>query len=464
MNARDLIYQQLDPLAALISQENGKPLTEAISADLMPVLELATYFAKNTEKILQREAIWLGKWNWLGRSSTISYQPLGVVGIIAPWNFPFSIPCGQVIMALMAGNTVVLKPSEFTPLVGVKIVEIFTQAGLPKDVLQVVVGDGLTGAALVQSGVDKISFTGSVPTGKKIMEAAAKSLTPVVLELGGKDPMVVLEDADLEVAAAGAVWGAFSNSGQVCASVERLYVHEQVAEAFIQKCVAKTQQLRQGLGSGEAVDLGAMNNAPQLAKVAAQVEEAKRAGAQVLTGGKRATGGKGYFYPPTILTGVNHQMAVVSDESFGPVLPIMTFKDEAEAIQRCNDSQYALTASVWTKDLARGQRIAEQIEAGTVMINENTYTYALPQTPWGGPKQSGIGRTHGKEGLLEFVGTKHIHLNRMARMKDLWWFHYDRTRYQLLIAMADMLFGKGPLTRVKGFFKMVWLGRKARNL
>jgi succinate-semialdehyde dehydrogenase/glutarate-semialdehyde dehydrogenase len=267
-------------------------------------------------------------------------------------------------------------------------------------------------------------FTGSVATGKRVAQAAAKYLTPVVLELGGKDPMIVLEDADIENAARGAVWGAFANSGQACASVERCYVHESVADAFIERVVEQTKNLKQGLGSDSAVDVGAMTNARQLQIVEEHVDEAVRRGARALTGGQRPTGLDGFFYEPTVLVDVDHHMMVMREETFGPILPVMTFKSEDEALRLANDSPYGLTASVWTRNVARGRRIAERIDAGTVMVNEVVYTHGIAQTPWGGVKDSGYGRTHGRMGLLELVTPQHVHVNRVSFLPDLWWFRY----------------------------------------
>lgn len=426
-------------------------------------MDLATYFAKNAEKILRREKIWLGKWSFLGRSSFVDYEPLGVVGIIGPWNFPFSIPVGQALMALVAGNTVVLKPSEFTSQIGLKFLEIAEAAGLPKGVVQVILGDGATGAALVQSGVDKILFTGSTPTGKKIMELASKSLTPVALEMGGKDPMIVLEDADLEVASSAAVWGSFTNAGQVCSSVERLYLHEKIAEPFLKKMVQKSSQLRTGNGAEVTTEIGSMTMERQRSKVHDQVTEAIQKGARkIFEAGKSP--GSGFHYPSTILEKVDHQMAVMREETFGPVIGTMTFGTDEEAIQLANESQFGLTASIWTKNQDRGMRLARRIEAGTVTINENLYTYALAQTPWGGPKESSIGRTHGRLGLLELVQPKHIHLNRWSWMKDFWWYRYDRAKYRLLISLSDTLFGKGIWTRLKGAAQFIWYRLRIKNL
>src|SRR2546422_1842462 len=253
MKARKIVLQEMEEIAQLISRETGKPVAEAISMELAPTLDLMQYFARKAASMLSPRRISVGLYALLGRSSYEIYKPLGVIGIVSPWNFPWATPLDEIVMALLAGNTVVLKPSELTPLTGLKIRDVFTRAGIAAGVLQVVTGDGSTGAALVGAGVDKIMFTGSVATGKRVAEAAAKYLTPIVLELGGKDPMIVLEDADLEIAARGAVWGAFANAGQACASVERCYVQESIAAKFIEQLVAETENLKQGLGTENAV-------------------------------------------------------------------------------------------------------------------------------------------------------------------------------------------------------------------
>lgn len=436
MRARALILEELEEIARLISRECGKPLAEAISMELTPTLDLMQYFARRTGRLLRPQRVDIGQYGLMGRSSRIVYRPLGVIGIISPWNFPWAIPLGEVVMALMAGNSVVLKPSELTTLVGLKIGEVFKRAGLPAGVLETVAGSGKTGAALVEADVDKIMFTGSVATGKRVAESAARRLVPVVLELGGKDPMIVLEDANVEMAASAAVWGAFCNSGQACASVERCYVHEKIAPQFIESVVRQTRALKQAAGTESETDIGAMSSERQLNLVAAHVDEALQRGARALVGGRRAPGLAGPFYEPTVLVDVTQEMTVMREETFGPVLPLLTFKTESEAIRLANDSQFGLTASVWTKDVGRGKRVAESIEAGTVMVNEVLYTHGLAQTPWGGMKQSGLGRTHGRLGLLEMVTPQHIHLNRISFLPDLWWFRYTPKGVKLFRGFA----------------------------
>src|SRR5690348_15164421 len=346
LQARELVLAQVEEIASLIARETGKPPAEAISMEVTPTLDLMQHFAHNAERMLHRQKIDIGQFQLMGRSSYIVYKPLGVVGIISPWNFPWATPLDEVVMALMAGNAVVLKPSELTPFTALKIGDVFKQAKLPEGLLEIVTGDGSTGAALVEAGVDKVMFTGSVATGKRVAEAAAKHLTPVVLELGGKDPMIVLEDANLPNAARAAVWGGFANAGQACASIERLYVHESIAKRFTELVVEETRKLRLGPPTGDEVDVGAMTNERQLRIVENHIQDAIKHGARIETGGHRVETAGGWFHEPTIMTNVNHSMDVMRDETFGPVLPIMTFKTDDEAVRLANDSIYGLTASV----------------------------------------------------------------------------------------------------------------------
>lgn len=440
-NVQQQILQQLDDIARRISLENGKTVTEAISSEILPVVELIDYFVKNTPALLEKELIALGRWSMLGKQSYLCFDPVGVVGIISPWNFPFSIPMGEIVVALLVGNTVILKPSEHTTLVGLMIAELFQTVDLPPDVLQVLPGAGATGGALIQKGIDKLIFTGSVATGRKIMAAAAQELIPVVLELGGKDPMIVCPDVDVDTVSSAAVWGAFTNNGQVCASVERLYVHESIAVPFVEQVVEKTRQLRLGLGTNPEVDLGSMTALMQLQIVENQVQDARTRDANILTGGRRPPELKGYYYEPTVMTKVDHSFKVMQEETFGPLLPIMTYQNMNEAVALANDSAYGLTASIWSEDVNYAEKVARQLQAGTVAINDSgATTFALCQTPWGGVKDSGIGRTHGKYGLLELVHLHHIHIDQPPRQKKFWWFHYGEDSLRLLKSSISVLF------------------------
>jgi succinate-semialdehyde dehydrogenase/glutarate-semialdehyde dehydrogenase len=436
LKAREIVLDQTDEIAKTVARETGKPVPEAISMEIVPSLDLMHYFARNTADLLEPQPIDIAQYGLMGRSSQIVYKPLGVIGIISPWNFPWATPLDEVVMALMAGNAVVLKPSELTPFTALKIGEVLKQAGLPEAVLEIVTGDGSTGAALVDAAVDKLIFTGSVETGKRVAEAAAKHLTPVVLELGGKDPMIVFEDANLKNAARAVVWGAFLNAGQACSSIERCYVHESIAKEFIDLVVNETLALKQGAPDSENVDIGAMSNERQLKLVEDHIADAKDRGAQILTGGARVSDSDGWFHEPTVLVNVDHSMKVMRDETFGPTLPIMTFKSEDEAVRLANESIYGLTASVWTNNIARGECVAQKIQAGTVMVNEVIYTHAIAQTPWGGVKQSGYGHTHGRMGLLELVTAQHIHVNRVPWLADVWWFKYSKDAGDLFRGLA----------------------------
>lgn len=458
MAAREVILAEMDDIASLISRESGKPVAEALSMEIAPVLDLMQHFARNAEKLLKPRRIGIGLYALMGRSSRIVYQPLGVVGIIPAWNYPFSIPLGEAVMALMAGNTVVLKPSELTPFIGLKIGEIFAKAGFPANAVQIVCGAGETGAALVDAAPDKIMFTGSVATGKRIAAAAAKNLTSIVFELGGKDPMIVFEDANLDLAAGAAIWGAFCNAGQSCSSVERLYVHESVAAELTQKIVERTKLLKVG-GSGDDVSLGAMSSERQVAIVEDHVAQFIADGAKIETGGVRES--DTLFFGPTVISGANNDMRAMQEETFGPTLPIATFKTEAEAIRLANDSEFGLTASVWTRDYAKGRRVAEQIEAGSVCVNEVLYTHGIGQTPWGGFKNSGCGRTHGTEGLMELVQPQHIHVNRIAIMPDAWWMPYSTTAVETFRGFATK-FASGSLLKTAMLTPL--LGRRILEL
>lgn len=467
MRARDVILDDIDGIAKLISAESGKPFGEAIAMEIAPVLDLMQWIARGAEKMLRPRRVNIGLYRLLGRSSKVVYHPLGVVGIIPAWNYPFSIPLGEAAMALIAGNSVVIKPSELTPMVGLRIAEIFAKAGAPEGLVQIVSGAGETGAALVEAVPDKIMFTGSVGTGKKIAAAAAKNLTPTVLELGGKDPMIVFDDANLELASSAAVWGAFCNAGQSCSSVERLYVQEGVADELTRLIVEKTKQLKVGTGDSEDVSIGAMSSERQLSIVEDHVEDFKKAGAKIATGGRIADtpvrNNPGLvrveatliadesvrvplFYQPTVITGATNEMRGMREETFGPTLPIAAFKTEEEAIRLANDSEFGLTASVWTSDHQRGRRVADQIEAGTVCINEVLYTHGIGQTAWGGFKNSGRGRTHGREGLMELVQPQHVHTNRLPILPDAWWMPYSPTAVETFRGFATK-FASGSLLK-----------------
>jgi acyl-CoA reductase-like NAD-dependent aldehyde dehydrogenase len=440
----DELVARAEEVIALLVAEGGKTRGEALGMEVLLVADLCDYFCKRAEKILAPRAIPLHLMKH--KRSYVHHAPRGVIAIIAPWNFPFSIPTGEALMAMIAGNGVVVKPSEITPLCSLKMKELADAAGLPPDLLQIVTGRGPTGAALIDAGVDQVIFTGSVDTGKKVAAACGERLIPCTVELGGKAAAIVCADADLERTANALVWGAFANSGQVCASVERVYAHEAVHDELVQKVVEKTRALRQGDPSADTTDVGAMTWDRQITTVEERVAQAVAAGAKVQTGGKRLEG-RGQFYPPTVLTDCKQDMDVMRKEVFGPVLPIMRVANEDEAVRLANDSHLGLLGYVFTKDRSKGARLAERVEAGTVMVNDVLNTYAVPETPWGGVKQSGVGRTHSDDGLRDMCQLRHVNVDRIAPKRDLWWYPYDTRTFGLVMKGMRFLFGRRGFVR-----------------
>ena len=433
---RVLIDRQ-DEFADVIVSDTGKPRLDALAAEILASCDAMTYYAKRARRILasRRVPLHLLKTKRL----RMVYRPMGVIGLITPWNFPFLLSLNPTVQALMAGNTVVLKPSEVTPFAGGLVGELFAAAGLPEGVLSVLTGDGEAGEALVNSDVDKIGFTGSVRTGRKIAETCGRLLKPCTLELGGKDPMIVCADADLERAANGAVYGAFANSGQICMSTERVYVVDSVADVFIRKVVEKTAALRQG-ASG-VFDIGSMTWPPQLDIIEAHVGEALERGAVVLTGGRRNPDCDGYFYEPTVLVDVLQDMAVMREETFGPILPILRVRDEQEALSLANDSRYGLNANIWTKNKHKGLELALKIDAGSVVVNDCMVTYGATESPFGGVKDSGIGRVNGDVGLRSYCHTQSIAIDRFGGRSEAMWFPYSLRKQKLVQRMMRLLWG-----------------------
>jgi len=441
----EVLMSRAEEVIDLLVKEGGKTRLEALGMEVIVVADLVRYFAKHAPAMLAPEPIRLHLLKH--RASYLHFVPRGVVGIIAPWNFPFSIPLGETMMSLIAGNAVVLKPSEITPLIALKARELYLAADLPPDLFQVVTGRGATGAALIDSGIDYCVFTGSVATGKKIAAACGERLIPCTLELGGKAPAVVCADADLDRAAQAITWGGFANSGQVCASVERVYAVDSIHDALVERITQRTKELRQGDASRDAnVDLGAMAWDQQVANVERLVQSALAAGAKLETGGQRSPG-PGLFFQPTVLTNCRQDMDIMRKEIFGPVLPIMRVADEEEAVRLANDSHLGLLAYVFTRDRDRGKRLAERIEAGTVMINDVLNTYGCPETPWGGVKQSGIGRTHSVHGLRDLCETRHVNHDRVSMSRELWWYPYKEGTFKAMLAGAKLLFGRRPWQR-----------------
>jgi succinate-semialdehyde dehydrogenase/glutarate-semialdehyde dehydrogenase len=446
----EILAERQYEIAALISAEAGKPRVEAVTSEILVVLDAARFCAEHVYEVLREETLEMGSPAMLGKSARIVYEPVGVVGIIAPWNYPFSIPAVDALAALVVGNGVVLKPSEFTPACGHKLLALLIEAGLPAGLLQVVDGFGETGSALIGAGVDKIVFTGSVATGRRVAMSCAERLVPCVLELGGKDAMLVLDDADVDVASSAAVWGSMMNAGQTCISVERCMVHRPIYDKFLDACVDKVRKLRVGSGFEPYVDVGPMISERQLEIVENQIREAIDHGAHAVCGGHRLPGIGTNFFAPTIMTDIPKSANLWCEETFGPVLAIAVFDSEAEAIAEANESKFGLSASVWTGDKARGEKIARQIKAGAVLVNDLLTSFGVSEAPHGGVKASGIGRTHGVFGMREMLRPKFVSVEKITGVKQLWWYNYTPEVLAQMSGFVDFLFHRGLISRIKG--------------
>jgi acyl-CoA reductase-like NAD-dependent aldehyde dehydrogenase len=441
--AADALLDEIDEIAALLVAEQGKPRTEAYTMELLPTVDALHWCAKAGPKILADEKVRMSQAFTLSKKAHFSYEPIGVVGVIAPWNYPWSIPFGEVAIALMAGNGVVLKPASLTPLLGEAIRRVFEKGGLPEGLVRVVHGGGAVGDALARSSVGKVFFTGSVEVGRKVGEVCAQRLKGSVLELGGKDPMIVCADADLDNAISGAVWGGFANAGQTCSGIERVYVMREVAERFVEGVARESERLRLGNPIEWETEIGPMTSDGQYEIVVELIEDALAAGATKLCGGPTEVAGlSGRFVAPTVLTGVTHEMRIMREEIFGPVLPIVVVDSEQEAIDLANDSEFGLGASVWTKDRQKGGRIARRIESGMVWVNDHSFSHGACQCAWGGVKNSGVGRSHSKFGFYECVNIK-MNAWEPGMARDFWWHPYDRTLGEAVRASAKLLYGKG---------------------
>ncbi|MFC7341322.1 aldehyde dehydrogenase family protein [Saccharopolyspora griseoalba] len=419
--AVDVLVARREEIVEQVRAETGKPRVEALAIELVPACDFVNYWCKRAPRDLRTEKRGLHGYLLPMKKLRINYQPLGVVGVITPWNGPFVLSLNPTVQALLAGNAVVLKPSEVTPRSGEFAVRVLREAGVPEDVVQVVHGDGSTGAALVDSEVGKIAFTGSVGTGRRIAAACAEKLTPCTLELGGKDAMIVCADADLERAAAGAVYLSMFNTGQVCLSVERIYVVDSVADEFIRLVAEKASRMRPG------EDVGPLFFDRQAEVVDRHVRDAEQRGAEVLLGGSAAEG-DGLHFQPTVVTGADHGMALMREETFGPVASIMRVRDEDEAIRLANDSDYGLGGSVFTTSQARAERIAARMTTGSVVHNDAAVIYGVPEAPFGGRKNSGLGQVNGVHSLRGFTHPQPVLLSRgRAKRESIWYPYTDKT-------------------------------------
>ncbi len=438
---RKVILEDRGRIVDVLTKDTGKVDMEALMTDVLATLEFTKHYETNTEKVLSKEKRKTPSF-MRKNESYVEYEPMGVVSIISPWNFPLQLSMVPAVTALMAGNAVLLKPSEVTPMVGELIKKIFDRSDIDSDLIHVFQGGEKVGKKLVNIGPDKIFFTGSIPVGKKIMKNGAEHLTHVSLELGGKDPMIVLDDANLERAVKGAVFGSFSNVGQACMSIERVYVQENIYDEFIEDAVEGTKKLE--VGPSSDADIGPMTKAEQVDIVEEQVEDAREKGAKVLVGGKR----DGFYYYPTVLTDVDHDMKIMKEETFGPVMPVMPFKDMEEAIDLANDTKYGLNSSVWSDNVKKAQQVVSRLDTGNAYINGTLKNIGNPYLPFGGVKKSGMGRYHGPEGLKTFSQTKSVMINKNKK-DEFNWFPYSRDLNQTVEKVIDTFYGD------IGFFKKV---------
>ena len=455
----EVVRDAQEDVSRLIATEQGKPAGEARAVEVIPVADTLRWLSRRASRLLSPRAVEYAQILFAHKEARVEFEPLGVIAVITPWNFPFGIPFVEIAACLAAGNTVVLKPASATALTGLAVGDLCRRAGLPPGAVNVVTAAGSDVDHLVSHpGIAKVVFTGSVETGRRVMERAAASLTGVVLELGGKDAAVVAADADLDRTAAGIVWGAFMNAGQTCASIERVYVVKEIADELIPRIVAGAKRIRMGDPLAETTDMGPLTTSEQRDLVEAHVADAVRKGAEVLTGGERPSA-KGFWFPPTVLSGVDHSMRVMREETFGPLLPIQVVPSLEEAIRLANDSDFGLTASGWTRSRATARRLADELEAGTVTINDHLFSFGEPTASWGGVKRSGIGRTHSVFGLHELVNVKHVSLDFDDAAANPWWYPYDRAFQAFTRRAFGALYSSDPLTKGYDTLGLVGSGR-----
>ena len=446
---RDWILDNQDRLDLLMQEETGKVRADA-ALEAFYCLDAINFWNAQAPKLLADEIVTPHVPLLRAKRHKIAYRPYGVVGLISPWNFPVILSLGDALPALAAGNAAVIKPSELTPLTVAEMARAWREEIGAPDVLHVVNGMAETAGALIDA-VDYLQFTGSERTGKIVMKRAADTLTPVSLELGGKDPMIVTRDADLERAANATAWGGLLNTGQICMSIERVYVEEPVYEEFVAKLKDNVLALRQGTDADPYTnDVGAMTSPAQVEIVSDHVEDARAAGARILTGGKRKEG-VGDWYEPTLIADADHSMKVMREETFGPVIPVMKVRDVEEAIELANDTPYGLGSSVFAGDPEEGERIARRIEAGHCNVNDVLVNYNVLGLPMGGWKNSGIGVRHGAQGIRRFCHTEALTIPRLPQAKsEPVWFPYDKRKRGLVRRLYRFLNARGLRNRLRG--------------
>jgi acyl-CoA reductase-like NAD-dependent aldehyde dehydrogenase len=459
MKFAEYIQKHSTEIAEIISKDNGKTLCDAMMTEVSMAAIATRYYCKNAARFLKDRSVASGNIMLINKRSRIVRVPYGVVGIISPWNYPFAIPYSEVVMGLLAGNAIILKTASETQVVGYALKACIEYAGLPKDIFTYINLPGSkAGDAFIDAGIDKLFFTGSVPIGKYLMKKASERLTPLVLELGGNDAMIVCDDADLYRAASGAIWAGLQNAGQSCGGVERIYVHKKVYNEFLAILKEKVEALRVGDGLSLTSDIGAMTTRKQMRTVQEHIDDALAKGAKIFAQSKAPENNKGQFMPCMVLTDVNHTMLTMREETFGPIVGVMPFETIDEAIALANDSNLGLTGSVWSKNRKKAREIARRVMAGAVAINDHLMTHGLAETPWGGFKESGIGRTHGDIGFAEMTQPQVIVDDILATLpfvrRNFWWPPFEKGQYDGTKGLIDTFFGNGFLERFVGFNKL----------
>lgn len=455
---RDAIVDRADEIADIISRDNGKTRMDALSTEVFPAAMAASYYAKKAGTFLKPKKIGPGNILFLNKKSRLERAPYGVIGIISPWNYPFAIPFHEIVMALMAGNAVLLKVATQTQHVAKAIRDVIAAGCLPDGLFHLVnIPGNIAGQAFIDAGIDKLFFTGSVPIGKKLMAAAAPRLLPLSLELGGNDPMIVCKDANLHRAAAGAAWAGFSNAGQSCGGVERIYVEKEACAEFISRLGRITESLTYGADTDGGVDVGSVTTKGQLDTIRDHFDDALSKGAKARYQSRKQKGnGNGHFFPPTVLEDVDESMVTMQTETFGPIIAVTPVDSVEEAVEKANRGRLGLTASVWSRDRKKARRIASRLEAGTVTINDHLMSHGLAETPWGGFKESGLGRTHGALGLEEMTQTRVVIDDLLPGVqKNMWWYPHNRSVYDGLKGAMDFLYGRKLSRRLKGLAKLL---------
>ena len=460
--AGEYLADKAEEIAGIIHKDCGKLPVDALATEVLPAILALQYYCKKAKSFLAQRSIGMGSLLMFNKRSRICYEPYGVIGIISPWNYPFSIPFSEVVMALLAGNAVLLKTASLTQNTGRALEAVFNSAGLPQGVFNYVEMPGAeAGPAFIgnaKSGVDKLFFTGSTETGRKLMALAAKRLLPLVLELGGADSAIIREDAPLDRAAAGMVWAAFSNAGQSCAGVQKILVHSKIYDAFLEKFSALVKNLRDG------IDLGKMVSLPQKQLLCRQVEKCLKQGAVIAAKSEGAflQDVKSLSAPAIVLTGIKDKMPIMTEELFGPVAAVIPAENDEEALRIANSSSFGLTGSVWTKNRRTGKALAARINAGAIMINDHLMSHGLAETPWGGFGDSGIGRTHGETGMKEMVKAKVIVDDILPGVKrNIFWHPYSEKVYTGILALIEFVSGSlqkklAAVPKVLGIFFRYW--------